>query len=48
MSRKETHRGLILKVGEKGSIGDTIRGRRMRFLGGVVLLALSFGPLLLT
>lgn len=48
MSKKETYRGLILKVGEKGSIGDTIRGRRKRFLAGVVLLALSFGPLLLT
>ena len=48
MSKKETYRGPVLKVGEEGSIDHAIRGRRRRLLAGVVLLAFSFGPLLLT
>ena len=51
MRRMETYRGPVhkvgLKVGEEGSIDQAIR-RRRQLLAGLVLLALSFGPLLLT
>ena len=52
MSRKETYRGPVLQMGlkggEEGSVDHAFRRRRRRLLAGVVLLALSFGPLLLT
>jgi hypothetical protein len=48
MGMKRAYRGLVLEVGEEGSIDYAIGRRRRSLVAGAVLLALSFGPLFLT